>query len=1077
MVKKLHLHLPSTVRQIFHLICLLCALIFFRLCQLTYFDQEKYIEIAETPKRKTLLKKAKRGEILDRNGTPLACNELSYQASLYFSEIAQIPAVQWVFGPEKTKVKTYPRKEYIEKLAQKLSQELGLEKKRLEDAIYSYAALFPHLPYKIKTNLSEKEYYRIKMLEKDCPGLQGEVGEKRVYPQGKIACNVVGYMGALNCQEYFRMAEKIKMLSQYVESPDLPLPKEYQNLESLLFHLKEIREKAYSFQDLVGKTGVEAFYERELRGFSGKEIFETNPKGNFLKKLPQKYPPLPGKKVVLSLSLPLQKKAESLLAQKALRTSQNKKQKMPWIKGGSIIAMDPNTGEIFAFASYPRYDPNDFLSSSKNAQKWLETESHIGKIWEGKALLEREIYDPQKDLFFEETLPLTWETFLNQILSTQSPILSLLKSFSVKQAAELQEDWERVLFHLQEKDSYRAMQVFSSLQKPSFLEEFEKKWPLLFSQILEEKDRIFAIDLCRLFVFSPAFSNELLEKVGSLSIQDFFVLHQQILQLKSQLKEKAKQGFHKTLFPLWREKNQNLFLEEKREEERRKGSYAHPFLDLLDQKESSLFQTFYHNHLLSLFFHVCKKKPLPQDIAFLADSLSDINPCQPLLFWAEKLSASLLQELFQSARFFSELQRPLLHHYSYFSHKNHPVEKDLAASFYPSKKGGYTRSYTHRQACTLGSIFKLVTTYAALKEHYEKTKEPFSFTLIDQITKDPKKGLVVGYTSKDKTALTRIYKQGRLPKSSRKNIGEIDLIKALEQSSNPYFSLLALSLKDPSSLKETAKELGFGVKTGIDLPGEISGILPKDLSYNRSGLYSFAIGHHQFSATPLQTAVMLSTLAKEGTMFRPKIAKAILGKKRSIPSPLSKVQNYPYKKTLDSLKIPFSLFSQPCQEEQTALLLPYEIKRKLFFPKEISYLLHKGMDACVWGEKGTANFTLLRPLLKKPSLIKQYACLKHRLIGKTSTSEIMANLSVNPSSKAEKYKHVWFGSILFEEGSSEKWKRPELVVVVYLEFEKSGKEAAFLAIQMIEAYQKLQRDKKASSSFSFSEEFCKEEVK
>ena len=41
----------------------------------------------------------------------------------------------------------------------------------------------------------------------------------------------------------------------------------------------------------------------------------------------------------------------------------------PWIKGGAIVAMEPNTGEILALASYPRFDPNDFIPARENEVK------------------------------------------------------------------------------------------------------------------------------------------------------------------------------------------------------------------------------------------------------------------------------------------------------------------------------------------------------------------------------------------------------------------------------------------------------------------------------------------------------------------------------------------------------------------------------------------------------------------------------------------------------------------------------------------------------------------------------------
>jgi cell division protein FtsI/penicillin-binding protein 2 len=87
-------------------------------------------------------------------------------------------------------------------------------------------------------------------------------------------------------------------------------------------------------------------------------------------------------------------------------------------------------------------------------------------------------------------------------------------------------------------------------------------------------------------------------------------------------------------------------------------------------------------------------------------------------------------------------------------------------------------------------------------------------------------------------------------------------------------------LPKPEVLNDTARLFGFGEKTGIDLPGEIAGCLPKDLKTNRTGLYSYAMGQHAFVSTPLQTALFFASLC-QGHLYKPQIYRALTGINRT----------------------------------------------------------------------------------------------------------------------------------------------------------------------------------------------------
>ncbi len=114
----------------------------------------------------------------------------------------------------------------------------------------------------------------------------------------------------------------------------------------------------------MGKSGIEAEFEEELRGFFGKKTFEVDQKGQFIRELAGGKAPVPGQQVVLSLSAELQQFAEELLAESEKERDgrifgidpADKKRKIlkqPWIKGGAIVALDPNNGEVLALASFP----------------------------------------------------------------------------------------------------------------------------------------------------------------------------------------------------------------------------------------------------------------------------------------------------------------------------------------------------------------------------------------------------------------------------------------------------------------------------------------------------------------------------------------------------------------------------------------------------------------------------------------------------------------------------------------------------------------------------------------------------
>ena len=104
------------------------------------------------------------------------------------------------------------------------------------------------------------------------------------------------------------------------------------------------RDNYYVRGDFIGKQGIESYYERELRGQKGKEVLLRDAygrvKGRYMEGS-MDVAPIPGKNLTLSLDIELQALAERLLQNKI----------------GSIVAIEPSTGEVLCMASSPTFDP------------------------------------------------------------------------------------------------------------------------------------------------------------------------------------------------------------------------------------------------------------------------------------------------------------------------------------------------------------------------------------------------------------------------------------------------------------------------------------------------------------------------------------------------------------------------------------------------------------------------------------------------------------------------------------------------------------------------------------------------
>jgi cell division protein FtsI/penicillin-binding protein 2 len=972
--------ISSKTGRILHLFSLCLILFLIRVWYLSVIQYDYHVEQSKKPKQRVIIEKAPRATIEDRFGVPLAVNKIQYNATVSYANIREVPRFLWKTNGEGKRVRFAERSAYITRLSRLLGSVLDLDESRIEDLIHGKAALLPHTPFVIKEHISEEEYFRLRMLEKDWVGLHAERSSRRHYPHGKLASGILGYLGTMDKKKYLQIAYELKTLETYLvakERGEKPfLPAGFHSIEEVEHRYKQLKEKAYTISDLIGKTGVEGYYEEDLRGVFGKQVYEVDRKGQIVQKLPQSSLAQSGKKLTLTISAELQDLAEKLLS--SIEGSQSSATQLSerWMRGGAAIAMIPKTGEVVAMASYPRFDPSDFIPSRLSQVKkekehavhqWLEDEEYLGAIWEGRRPVVREYFSFVKGKYIQESLPLTWSVYLKTVLQYTPDLASQMERIDT-----LGEAWkvqEGVLF-----------------------------------------------DLCHLVAPRELFSEELQNVVGKWDVASHFQDTQIAMRWLASMKEEIQEIYHLSDFATWRKNNFKNFLKRKRAEEKKAKAFAKPYTDYLDKCERRLFQTFWDSHkAVFLYIALTKKIPLTKEaqknLAPYIASLRSYESQESLSLKnkIEALSPPLAISYLKTLRAWSELKKP---------------EKELASAFYPIYGYGFSRPQAYAQTSAQGSVFKLVTSYQILTERFNKGLDLNPLVIIDDLQGDqrstnPKQ--ILGWHI-DGSPILRTYKGGRLPRSDHSKMGRIDLLGAIEQSSNIYFSIAASEqLEDPMSLAKAASAFNLGEKTGIDLNGEAKGTLPDDLATNKTGLYAFAIGQHKLTVTPLQTAVMVSTIANGGSVVKPHILK--------------------------------------CKNKTE--MVPVEVKRTIPFPSPILEYLFEGMRRAVMGPRGTARASIMRPLYDHPDAVSTYVEIHPDILVKTGTAQEFYNPSFVKTAKGVMKDHVWFAAIAYPKGELPRADEPELVVVVYLRFRHSGREGATIAGQLIKKWRELSENKRS----------------
>jgi len=249
----------------------------------------RYETQSESNRLRSLVVPAPRGLITDRNGVVLAENVPGYAVSLHAtSEDSLLAGLDRLQGI------------------------LPTDSAARAAIVASYRAT-PSEPVLIARDVPFDALSAIEEQRPWNPGLVVRSDPKRRYPFGPTVAHVVGYVGEVN--------------------------------------ETELRDRTYPGARsgaLVGRAGIEQYYDEALRGKDGQKFVEVDALGRTIRDegIDEPYKPEPGETIRTTIDIGLQQFVE---------------QAFPSGQRGAVVALDPLTGQVLALYSSPSYDPNEFI--------------------------------------------------------------------------------------------------------------------------------------------------------------------------------------------------------------------------------------------------------------------------------------------------------------------------------------------------------------------------------------------------------------------------------------------------------------------------------------------------------------------------------------------------------------------------------------------------------------------------------------------------------------------------------------------------------------------------------------------
>lgn len=341
-----------------------------RLFQIQIVQGDEYAKLADESYKTVVSIAASRGEIVDCNQVPLVSNRTSYAVALdynYFPHgnseenmreqnrcllalvrLLQANQAEWIdtfpisktapyaFDTEResgiTRLKKMLRMANYATAEQCLDQmikkyglvEYAAEDQRILAGIHyemESAGFSAKVPFTFASDVSSTVMYQILENGAQFPGVDVITVPVREYVSGTTACHIIGTVGPIYAEEY-----------------------------------ADLKEKGYSYNDILGKSGIESAAEDYLRGTAGKRVLSKNAQGVVTSEV-EELAPEPGQTVVLALDSRVQQAAQQALGEKitSLRATAAA-DKGRDAKSGAVVMLDIKTGGVITCASWPDYD-------------------------------------------------------------------------------------------------------------------------------------------------------------------------------------------------------------------------------------------------------------------------------------------------------------------------------------------------------------------------------------------------------------------------------------------------------------------------------------------------------------------------------------------------------------------------------------------------------------------------------------------------------------------------------------------------------------------------------------------------
>ncbi len=334
---------------------------------------EEYLEKSSSRLTRETTILAARGNILDRNGNILAGTVTNYSLNLYRSKIdtdtlndtllevikvletngdtykdefpIKINPIEFTIDGENQKewLKNNNLEETLnaEEVLQKYKEKYEIKNDSIEETRKiigirygiekeGYSSMSA---YTISKSISKESVAIFEEQNLSFPGIDIETSPVRSYLKGSLASHTIGYIGAINEEEYKN-------------------------------------NEGYSMNDYIGKAGIEYVLETYLRGENGSKQTDMSIDGTTTGEYITKEA-VQGDNVVLTIDANLQATAETALKNNIEKIKTGGFYETRDVNAGAVVVLDVKTGEVLALVSYPDFEPELFINGISQ-EKWDE---------------------------------------------------------------------------------------------------------------------------------------------------------------------------------------------------------------------------------------------------------------------------------------------------------------------------------------------------------------------------------------------------------------------------------------------------------------------------------------------------------------------------------------------------------------------------------------------------------------------------------------------------------------------------------------------------------------------------------